>query len=95
MITKIGIFKNGQQFAKEVFASCNIQDVEREFKRMWNETEFCPEGTDNESESADIAWEFKKFSEDTTNVAVFECLNENDLLHTCYCNQGFISNMIR
>ena len=87
---KIGIYKNGQQVAKEVFASENLQEVENEFKRMYDATDFCPEGTDNEPETDEDAWYYKHFSEDTNNVAVFE-VEDNEALYTNYTYQGCIS----
>ena len=32
---KIGAYKNGQQFAKQVFQSENLEEVEAEFKRLF------------------------------------------------------------
>jgi hypothetical protein len=90
---KIGIYKSGQQIAKEVFASDNLQEIEQEFKRMYEETDFCPEGTDNEPETAKQAWEYKHFCEDTNHVAVFE-VSEDELLHTNYTYQGCKSKML-
>jgi len=94
MTYKIGTYKNGQQIANEVFASDDLQDVENEFKRMWEATDFCPEGTDNEADNADQAWNWKHFSEDTNNVAVFE-VEDGEALHTNYTYQGCTSKMIR
>ena len=90
---KIGTYKNGQQIATEVYSSENLSEVEKEFKRMWNATEFCPEGTDNESANVDDAWEWKHFSEDTNNVAVFE-VEDGEALHTNYTYCGFESKMM-
>lgn len=87
-------YKNGQQIAKEVFASKDIEEIKNEFKRMWEATDFCPEGTDNEAENSEHAWEFKHFSEDTNNVAVFE-VEEDEALHTNYTYQGCTSKMMR
>ena len=94
MTYKIGTYKNGQQIAKEVFASENLNEVENEFKRMFDATDFCPEGTDNQGDNADEAWNWKQFSEDTNNVAVFE-VEEDEALHTNYTYQGCNSKMIR
>ena len=94
MIYKIGIYKNGQQIADEVFSSEDLSEVMDEFKRMWESTDFCPEGTDNEAENADEAWECKHFSEDTNNVAVFE-VDEDESLHTNYTYQGFTSKIMK
>ena len=93
MAYKIGIYKNGQQIAKEVFTSENLNEVEREFKRMFNATEFFPEGTDGQWTEQE-AWEFKHFSEDVTNVAVFE-VEEGEALHTNYTYHGCTSKRMR
>lgn len=91
---KIGIYKAGQQFAKSVYESENLEDLKKEFIRMFDETEFCPEGTDNEPENGEQAWEYKRFQEDTNIVAVFKCENEDDSCTTNYCNQGCRSNQL-
>jgi len=91
---KIGTYKNGQQIAKEVFQSENLEEVKSEFKRMFNSTDFCPEGTDNEADNAEEAWNFKRFSEDTNNVAVFE-VEEDEVLHTNYTYQGCTSKIMK
>ena len=93
-IYKIGMYKSGNQFAKEVFASENLEEVETEFKRMWESTDFCPEGTDNEAGNAEQAWELKHFSEDVNHVAVFKCNNEDDVCATTYIYTGGISNQM-
>jgi hypothetical protein len=90
---KIGTFKNGQQIAKEVFASENLNEVEDEFVRMYEDTEFCPEGTDCEPETSEHARVYKHFSEDTNNVAVFE-VEEDEALHTNYTYQCCTSKMM-
>ena len=91
---KIGTYKSGQQIANEVYESENLKDVEREFKRMFNATEFCPEGTDNEPENSDQAWNYKHFCEDTNNVAVFE-VEGNEPLYTNYAYQCYTSKIMR
>ena len=91
---KIGFYKNGQQVAQEVFSSENLEEVESEFKRMFNATAFCSEGTDNEADNAEEAWKFKRFSEDTNNVAVFE-VEVYEALHTNYTYQCCTSTMIK
>jgi len=91
---KIGIYKAGQQIAKEVFASENLEEVKAEFCRMWNATEFDPDGIDNQSDSAEDAWnERKHFSEDTNNVSVFDIQN-GDLLRTEWTYTGWKSNIL-
>ena len=65
-----------------------------EFKRMFNSTDFCPEGTDNQANNAEEAWKFKRFSEDTNNVAVFE-VEVYEALHTNYTYQGCTSTMMK
>jgi len=92
-VYKIGIYKNGQQIAKEVFASENLQEVKNEFVRMWNSTDFDPEGIDNQADTAEKAWYYKHFCEDTNNVAVFE-VEEKEGLHTNYTYQGLESKMM-
>jgi len=94
MTYKIGTYKNGQQLANEVFESENLNKVENEFKRMFEATDFCPEGTDNEADNADEAWNYKHFSEDTSNVAVFE-VEADEALHTNYTYQGCTSKRMR
>ena len=94
MTYKIGTYKNGQQIANEVFESENLKDVETEFKRMFEATDFCPEGTDNQADNADEAWNLKHFAEDTNNVSVFE-VEEGEALHTNYTYQGCTSKMMR
>ena len=94
MTYKIGTYKNGQQIAKEVFQSENLEEVKSEFKRMFNSTDFCPEGTDNQANNAEEAWNFKRFSEDTNNVAVFE-VEEDEVLHTNYTYQGCTSKIMK
>jgi len=94
MTYKIGTYKNGQQVAQEVFSSENLEEVKSEFKRMFNSTDFCPEGTDNQANNAEEAWNFKRFSEDTNNVAVFE-VEEDEALHTNYTYQGCTSTMMK
>ena len=91
---KIGTYKNGQQIAKEVFSSEILNEVESEFKRMFNSTDFCPEGTDNQANNAEEAWNFKRFSEDTNNVAVFE-VEVYEALHTNYTYQGCTSKIMK
>ena len=91
---KIGTYKNGQQIAKEVFQSENLEEVKSEFKRMFNSTDFCPEGTDNQANNAEEAWNFKRFSEDTNNVAVFE-VEADEVLHTNYTYQGCTSKIMK
>ena len=94
MTYKIGTYKNGQQIAKEVFSSEILNEVKSEFKRMFNATDFCPEGTDNQADNAEEAWKFKRFSEDTNNVAVFE-VEEDEALHTNFTYQGCTSTMMK
>lgn len=91
---KIGTYKNGQQIANEVFSSENLNEVENEFKRMWEATDFCPEGTDMQTDNSEQAWYYKHFVEDTNNVAVFE-VEEDEALHTSYTYQGCTSKMMR
>ena len=91
---KIGTYKNGQQIAKEVFQSENLEEVKSEFKRMFNSTDFCPEGTDNQADNAEEAWKFKRFCEDTNNVAVFE-VEEDEVLHTNYTYHGWTSKIMK
>lgn len=93
---KIGMYKNGQQIAKEVFQDDDLNVIKEEFKRMFDATtEDCwetnveqgyPENT-VEGTTFEQAWDMKHFSEDTNNVAVFE-VEENELLHTNYTYQG-------
>jgi len=92
-IYKIGTYKNGQQIAKEVFASENLEEVKDEFIRMWKATNFDPEGIDMQADNAEQAWYYKHFQEDTNNVAVFE-VEENEALHTNYTYQGCVSKMM-
>ena len=94
MTYKIGTYKNGQQIAKEVFQSENLEEVKSEFKRMFNATDFCPEGTDNQANNAEEAWKFKRFSEDTNNVAVFE-VEADEVLHTNYTYHGWTSKIMK
>ena len=94
-IYKIGTYRDGQQFAKEVFSSNDLNEVKQEFIRIFENTDFDPEGIDNEPESSEVAWAWKHFSEDVNNIAVFECYNEDDLCITNYCNQGFTTNMLK
>jgi|GEM_PF-2793368 len=95
IIYKIGTYKNGQQIAKEVFLSKNLDEVKIEFIRMYENTDFCPEGTDNQPETGEDAWYYKHFSEDTNNVAVFQCKNEHDPCLTNYVWTGGTSNRMR
>lgn len=94
MTYKIGTYKNGQQLAYEVFASENLSEIESEFKRMFEATDFCPEGTDSQADDASEAWERKRFSEDTNNVAVFE-VEEGEALHTDYTYIGCDSKIMK
>ena len=99
---KIGTFKNGQQIAKEVFASENLNEIEIEFRRMFASTveeewesaveQNWPENT-LDGTTADDAWNYKRFSEDTNNVAVFE-VEEGEALHTNWTYQGCTSKML-
>lgn len=100
---KIGVYKNGQQIATEVFASIDLDKVKAEFKRMFKSTiEECQqdaidfgwaEGTVDDV-TFDEAWNFKHFSEDTNNVAVFE-VEEGEALHTNYTYQGCVSKIMQ
>lgn len=92
---KIGFYKAGQQFAREVFCSHRKKEIKKEFIRIFKETDFCPEGSDNQPRNAEIAWKNKFFSEDVNYVGVFLCENGDDTLRTIYSNQGIISNEIR
>ena len=94
MTYKIGTYKNGQQVAQEVFSSEILEEVKSEFKRMFNATDFCSEGTDNQANNAEEAWNFKRFSEDTNNVAVFE-VEADEVLHTNYTYQGCTSKIMK
>ena len=99
---KIGIYNNGQQIANEVFASNDINEIKAEFKRMFEATieECLDEGIDYDWAEGTLdgvtfedAWERKIFSEDTTNVAIFE-VEEDELLHTNYTYQGCTSKIM-
>jgi hypothetical protein len=92
---KIGTYKSGQQIAKEQFRSNNLEEIKNEFIRMFEATEFCPEGTDNEPENSEDAWKYKHFCEDTNHVAIFECENEEDICKTNWIYQGMESNLIK
>lgn len=95
MIYKIGTYKNGEHFAKSVYQSTDLNKVEQEFKEMWKATDFCPEGTDNEADNAEEAWNWKHFSEDTNNVAVFECESESEPCKTDYRAAFIIPNIMK
>ena len=94
---KIGIYKNGQQIAKEVFASTKLSEIKEEFKRMYKKTkEKCwgnPLGL-SELKSFKQAWHFKHFREDTNNVAVFITSGENEGCYTNWIYQGITSNQL-
>lgn len=90
---KIGTYKSGHQIASEVFESSNLTEIESEFKRMWEATEFDSEGADGEADDSSIAWYHKHFCEDTNHVAVFE-VEESESLHTNYTYQGCESKMM-
>lgn len=90
---KIGEFKNGSHFAKESFASESLNEVKERFVEMWNATEFCPEGSDNEAADAEEAWYYKRFSVDTNNIGVFE-VEDDEPMVTNYVYAGGVSNLI-
>jgi hypothetical protein len=99
---KIGTYKNGQQIANEVYESSDLSDIKREFERMFDATvEECQDDAMNfgwepgtvEDTTFNEAWERKRFSEDTNNVAVFE-VEEDEPLHTNYTYQGFKSKIV-
>jgi len=100
-IFKIGMYKNGQQIAKEVYSSNDLNKVKQEFKRMFDATtndcwetnleQGYPENT-VEGTTFDEAWDMKSFSEDTNNVAVFECDDEDEICLTTYKYTGCMSN---
>lgn len=99
---KIGMYKNGQQIADEIFSSNNLLEIKQEFKRIFDATandcwetnlelgysEDTVEGTTFEQ-----AWNMKHFSEDTNNVGVFS-VEEGELLHTSYTYHGCVSNRL-
>lgn len=93
---KIGTYKSGQQFAKSIFESENIEEVKAEFIRMFEATEFDPEGSDNEPKNEEQAWELKGFCEDTNHVAVYECeisLDDDDQEISEPCINSYMQGM--
>lgn len=99
---KIGFFKNGQQIAKEVFSSDDLEDVKVEFERIFKKTvedewegtleSGQPEGT-LYGTTFEEAWKRKHFGEGTNNVAVFK-VQGNEALHTHWTYQGCTSKMM-
>lgn len=99
---KIGTYKAGQQIAKEVFESDNLDDIRREFERMFKATvedewEGIVEAGEPEDtlygETFEQAWDRKHFSEDTNNVAVFQ-VEEDEPLMTSWIYTGMTSNQL-
>lgn len=99
---KIGTYKNGQQIAKCVYESNDLDDIRIEFERMFKATvEEEWEGIIESGEPEDTlygttfeqAWDRKHFSEDTNNVAVFE-VEEGQGCYTNWIYQGMTSNML-
>lgn len=97
---KIGFYKNGQQIAREVYASNDLDEVKHEFERIFKKTvedewEGIVEAGEPEDtlygETFEQAWERKHFSEDTNNVAVFN-VNEGQGCYTDWIYQGMSSN---
>jgi hypothetical protein len=95
-IFKIATYKSGQQFAKPVFESKDINEVKEEFVRMYENTEFDSEGCDFEPEDGESAWIYKHFCEDINHVAVYECeisLNEDEEEEFQPCVNSYMQGM--
>jgi len=99
---KIGIYKNGQQIAKQVFVSFDLDIIKDEFKSMFDATisdcwqdalDFGWESNTLDNITFEQAWEYKHFIEDTNNVAIFE-VYEDERLHTNYTYQGCTSKIM-